>query len=305
MDPVMSALVRAARQIGPAESAPEAAGVTNPAALAALRRHYAGAAGLFGLWPDRRVSAKDLVTAGVPVRRYVPPNLARGTLVFLHGGGSIMGGLDTHDALCRTVALSAQVQVLSVDYRLAPEHPFPAAVEDVLTVWDWAVAHEPGPHGVGGDSAGGNLAAVIAGQRRGETGPVVQALVYPVVDMIGNYASIAQFGTGFLLTEAGLRTCAAMYMPAGVDQGEPRLSPLRGSLAQVAPAVVTTAGFDPLVDQGYAYGEALRAARVLVTSHCEQGLVHGFADFAGVVPAARRAVWRWAEEAGNAMDAAR
>lgn len=303
MDPFMAALVRAARQMGPGGGAPEAAGAVSPAALAALRQQYAQASGLVGLWPDRQVSADDLV-AGVPARRYVPPGSTRGTLVFLHGGGFIMGGLDTHDALCRTIALAAQVRVLSVDYRLAPEHPFPAAVEDALAAWDWAVAHEPGPHGVGGDSAGGNLAAVIAGQRR-ERSPAVQALLYPVVDMVGDYASVARFGTGFLLTEAGLRTCAELYMPAGVDRGGPRLSPLRGNLAGMAPAVIATAGFDPLVDQGYAYGETLRAAGVQVASHVEEGLVHGFADFAGVVPAARKAVRRWAEAIGNEMSAAR
>lgn len=225
--------------------------------------------------------------------------------MFFHGGGFIMGGLDTHDALCRTVASTAQLRVLNVGYRLAPEHPFPAAIEDALAVWDWAVEHEAGPHGVGGDSAGGNLAAVIAGQRRGGMEPAVQALLYPVVDMVGEYASIARFGTGFLLTEAGLRTCAELYVSAKADRGEPRLSPLRGDLSNVAPAVIATAGFDPLVDQGHAYGAALRAAGVRVVSHLEEGLVHGFADFAGVVPAARQAVRRWAEAVGNEMGAAR
>lgn len=301
----MAALVRAARRMGSGEGAPEAAGAVSPAALAALRRQYARASELVGLWPDRRVVTEDLMGAGVSSRRYVPPGSTRGTLVFFHGGGFIMGGLNTHDALCRTVALTAQVRVLSADYRLAPEHPFPAAVEDALAVWDWAVEHEAGPHGVGGDSAGGNLAAVIAGQRRGGMGPVVQALLYPVVDMVGEYASVAQFGTGFLLTEAGLRACAEFYMPAEVSRGEPRLSPLHGNLGGVAPAVIATAGFDPLVDQGHAYGEALRAAKVRVVSHLEEGLVHGFADFAGVVPAARQAVQRWAEAVGDEMAAAR
>lgn len=305
MDPFMAALVQAARRMGPGGGAPEAAEAVSPTAIAAVRQQYAQAAGLVGLWPNRRVSAEDLVASGVSARRYVPPGSARGTLVFFHGGGFIMGGLDTHDALCRTAAAAAQVRVLSVDYRLAPEHPFPAAVEDALAVWDWAVAHEPGPHGVGGDSAGGNLAAVIAGQRRGGMGPAVQGLLYPVVDMIGEYASIARFGTGFLLTEAGLRTCAELYMPAAADRGEPRLSPLLGDLSGVAPAVIATAGFDPLVDQGSAYGEALRAAGVRAVSHLEEGLVHGFADFAGVVPAARQAVQRWAEAIGNEMGAAR
>lgn len=130
---------------------------------------------------------------------------------------------------------------------------------------------------------------------------MLQALLYPVVDMVGEYASIARFGTGFLLTEAGLHACAEMYMPAGVDRAGPHLSPLRADLRGVAPAVIATAGFDPLRDQGPAYAAALEAAGVPTRLWCEDGLVHGFADFAGVVPAARRAVARWVEAVGHGM----
>lgn len=298
----MAALVRATRRMAPAQGAPE---MVDAAALAALRQQYSASPGLVGLWPDRRVRVEAVAAGGVPARRYVPPGATRGTLVFLHGGGFIMGGLASHDGLCRAVAMGAGLRVLSVGYRLAPEHPFPAAVEDALAAWDWARAHEAGPLGVGGDSAGGNLAAVVATARHGTSGPVLQALLYPVVDMVGEYSSIARFGTGFLLTEAGLHACAEMYMPAGVDRAGPLLSPLRAELREVAPAVVATAGFDPLRDQGPAYAAALTVAGVPARLWCEAGLVHGFADFAGVVPAARQAVGRWAEAVGSGMEGRR
>ncbi len=302
MDPVMATLVRAARRMAPGQGAPDAAAGVDAASLAALRRQYASSPGLVGLWPDRRVRTENVAAGGVPARRYVPPGATRGTLVFLHGGGFIMGGLESHDALCRMIAAETGLRVLSVAYRLAPEHPYPAAADDALAAWDWAAAHEAGPLGVAGDSAGGNLAAVVAAERSGAGGPVLQALLYPVVDMVGEYASIATFGTGFLLTEAGLHACAALYMPDGVDRAGPRLSPLRTDLRGVAPAVIAAAGFDPLRDQEAAYAAALTAAGVPVMSWCESGLVHGFADFAGVVPAARRAVRRWVEAVGRGME---
>lgn len=301
MDPLMAALVRAARTIAPNQGA----GAVDASALAELRRQYASSPGLVGLWPDRRVRVQAMVAGGVPARRYIPPGARRGTLAFLHGGGFIMGGLDSHDGLCRALAMGAGIRVLSIEYRLAPEHPFPAALEDALAAWDWVAAHEPGPLGVSGDSAGANLAAAVAAERRGAGGPELQALLYPVVDMVGEYVSIKQFGTGFLLTEAGLHACAEMYMPAGVDRAGPRTSPLRADLRGVAPAVVATAGFDPLRDQGPAYAEALAAAGVSASLWCEAGLVHGFADFAGVIPAARRAVGRWAEAVGSGMEGRR
>ena len=301
MDAMTAALVRAARRMAPGGGAPDAAGV-DAASLAALRQQYASTPGLVGLWPDRTVRVEDVMADGVSARRYVPAGTVGGTLVFLHGGGFIMGGLDSHDALCRVIAAKAGLRVLSVAYRLAPEHPYPAAVEDALAAWDWAAAHEAGPLGVGGDSAGGNLAATVAAARRGASGPVLQALLYPVVDMVGEYASIATFGTGFLLTEAGLHACADLYMPNGVDRAGPWLSPLRADLRGAAPALIATAGFDPWRDQGPAYAAALTAAGVEAKAWCEDGLVHGFADLAGVLPAARRAVWRWAEAVGHGME---
>ena len=276
--------------------------------VAAMRAQYRAAPALTGLLPDRRVRAEAADADGVPARRYLPPGGGRGTLVWFHGGGFVMGDLDTHDPLCRALAAGADRCVLSVAYRLAPEHPFPAAVDDALRAWRWAVAHEPGPHLVGGDSAGGNLAAVIAQvAARSAPGsdrlapPAFHALLYPVVDMLGEWRSVSLFGQGFLLTEEGLQACAALYMPPGTNRADPRLSPLRGDLAGLSPALVVTAGFDPLRDQGPAYAAALRAAGVPAAEWCETALVHGFADVAGVVPEARRAVARFARHLRGAV----
>lgn len=271
--------------------------------VAAMRAQYRGAPALTGLPLDRRVYVQPASAGGVPARRYLPPGGGRGTLVWFHGGGFVMGDLDTHDPLCRALAAGADRRVLSVAYRLAPEHPFPAAVDDALRAWHWAVAHEPGPHLVGGDSAGGNLAAVVAQfapRSATPAPPAFHALLYPVVDMLGEWRSLSLFGRGFLLTEEGLQACADLYMPPGTDRADPRLSPLRGDLAGLSPALVVTAGFDPLRDQGPAYAAALRAAGVPATEWCETGLLHGFADVAGVVPQARLAVARFARHLRDA-----
>lgn len=136
-----------------------------------------------------------------------------------------------------------------------PEHPFPVAVDDALRAWRWAVAHEPGPHLVGGRSAGGNLAAVVAQfapRSATPAAPAFHALLYPVADTPGEWRSMSLFGRGFPPTEEGLRACADSYMPPDADRADPRLSPLRGDLAGPSPALVVTAGFDPLRDRGLA-----------------------------------------------------
>ncbi|GAC1347848.1 MAG: alpha/beta hydrolase [Acetobacteraceae bacterium] len=283
MDPVMSALVRFARASGrPTEG------------LAALRRRYAGAAALTGLLADPSVSVVSVQAGPCPARRYRPAGRVHASMLFFHGGGFILGGVDTHDALCRLLAARAGLHVVSVEYRLAPEHPFPAAHEDAAGAWDWAQATLPGPLMVGGDSAGANLAAGLAlgGGAR------LQALLYPVVDMLnerGRYPSLDRFGAGFLLTADAMQECMRLLLPHGQDAGAPLLSPVRAELSRAAPALIMTAGFDPLHDQGVAYAEALRAAGVPGRLLDEPRLVHGFADFAGVVPAARRGLERFAD----------
>ncbi len=284
MDPVMSALVRFARR-----GTPQFDGV------AAMRAGYAGGLAVTGLWPTPGVRMRSMEVAGQPGRQYDPPGTARGSLLYFHGGGFMMGSPATHDGLCRRLCAAVGVRVVSASYRLAPEHPFPAAHEDAAAALAWARDELPGPLLVGGDSAGANLAAGLA------AGPghglAAQLLLYPVVDMVrtpGRYPSLEQFGEGFLLTTEALEQCQQMLLPNGADMADPRLSPLRRDLSGAAPAVVAVAGFDPLADQGRAYAAALRAAGVDAALLDEAGLVHGYADFAGVVPAARRAVDRLA-----------
>ena len=280
MDPMMSAFIRLARALD-----------RDPGGLAGLRRRYAAAPAVTGMRPDRTVRVTGFVAAGLRMRRYEPLGRARATMLYFHGGAFIMGGLGTHDPLCRRLASRAGLQVVSVDYRLAPEHPFPAAHDDAAKAWAWAEANLPGPLLVGGDSAGANLAASI-----GLSGaPALQALIYPVVDMLhvdGLYPSIERYGAGFLLTKDVMQECARMLIPPGQDPADTRLSPIQADLSRASPAVIAVAGFDPLLDQGKAYAQALRKAGVRTHLLEEAGLVHGFADFAGVIPEGRRAVDR-------------
>lgn len=285
LDAGMAALLRLARK-APA-----------PASIAALRAGFERAARMTGLHPDRRVLVREGILAGRPARRYEPPGGGRGTLLYLHGGGFIMGSLDTHDALCRATAVRADLRVVSLDYRLAPENPFPAAVDDALAAWRRLRAEESGPVAVGGDSAGANLAAVIGREFRTapmEERPCLQWLLHPVVDVVGEdgYPSARRYGSGYLLTLEALHQCGEHYIPAGQDRADPRLSPLRAPLEGAPPAVIVAAGFDPVRDQAPLYRDALRAAGVAVRYRMEEGLVHGFELFGGVVPEARRAAYR-------------
>ena len=296
MDPVMSALVRFVRKMhggGDAGAGAGAAAGGGLHGLRALRAQYEKAPGLMGLHPDPEVTprAVDGLPGALEYAFRGPGEEPQGTLLYLHGGGFMMGSPATHDALCRRLARRGGVRVVNAPYRLAPEHPFPAAHDDAAAAWGWVRANRPGPHLAGGDSAGANLAA-------GLPGAAMTVLLYPVVDMIEDetlYPSIGLFGEGFLLTRQGMEECARLLVPPGTDRTDARLSPLRGDLSRAAPTVVCVAGFDPLRDQGRAWVAAVRAAGQQAELLEEAGLVHGFADFAGVVPAARRAVDRVAE----------
>ncbi len=241
-------------------------------------------------------------------RHYLPPQSGTSAtpplLVFFHGGGFVIGDLDTHDEPCRMLCRHAAVQVLSVDYRLAPEHPFPAGVRDALAAFRWAVAHAPelgadaDRVAVGGDSAGGNLSAVTAqlAARDGGPTPVLQLLMYPAVDLTDARTPSGQlFAEGFYLTENDRQWFTRHYLSGGDgDATDPRASPkLADDLGGLAPAIVTTAGFDPLRDEGEAYAAALREAggRVVVDRMPE--LIHGFINMT-TIPAARDAVLRLA-----------
>ncbi|BBX97609.1 lipase [Mycobacterium lacus] len=222
-------------------------------------------------------------------RHYSPPNdVAAPLLVFYHGGGWVIGDLDTHDALCRLTCRDAGIHVLSIDYRLAPEHPAPAAVDDAYAAFKWAYEHAEdlgavaGKVAVGGDSAGGNLAAVVCQLARDDGGPapVLQWLIYPRTDFTSRSRSLSLFGHGFLLTKRDIDWFEAQYLrAAGIDRADPRVSPLLAeSLSGLAPALMAVAGFDPLRDEGESYAAALRAAGTPVDLRSQGSLTHGFVN---------------------------
>ncbi len=238
--------------------------------------------------PVRAVS--DLTIPGpagpIPARHYQPQNEEVGPLlVFFHGGGYVIGDLGTCDNTCRMICRGAGIHVLSVDYRLAPEHPAPAAVEDTYAAYRWALEHgaelgtQPGVVAVGGDSAGGALAAVVSRLGRDDgVAPAVQFLVYPWTDQRGGSRSRALFADGFMLTQRDLDWFRGHYLgKSGLDATDPRVSPLlAGDLAGLPRALVLTAGFDPLRDEGEAYAVAMQDAGVIVDLRRMSTLVHGF-----------------------------
>jgi acetyl esterase len=233
---------------------------------------------------------RDETMAGVPVRTYVPDDPA-GVVAYLHGGGWMMGTLDSADAPLHRMANAAGATVVSVDYRLAPEHPFPAALDDSLAAIRGIAAEHPGePLAVAGDSAGGNLAAVCARRLRGELDLRLQALIYPVTDSRLNRPSHLEFATGHGLSLAQLRRVWNLYLD-GRPGADPDASPLRATdLAGVAPAYVLTAEQDVLRDEGEAYAEALRAAGVPVELVRWPGTIHGFFRWLAATSVAGEAV---------------
>lgn len=210
-------------------------------------------------------------------------------LVFYHGGGQVIGSLDTHDDLCREICRTGRVHVLSVDYRLAPEHKAPAGSQDAYAAYRWALENaaelgaDPQRVAVGGDSAGGNLSALVSLRARDEKAPLpaLQLLLYPVTDYHGKTRSQTLFARGFFLTRRDMDWFDERFLGgAEVEPTDPRVSPLLADdLSGLPPALVVTAGFDPLRDEGRRYAEALRAAGVPVDYREYGSLVHGFANF--------------------------
>jgi acetyl esterase len=232
-------------------------------------------------------------TAGeLRYRRYWPmgavaPMLP--ALIYYHGGGFVIGNLETHDSTCRRLANKSQCQVIAIDYRLAPEHPFPAAVEDALAAFRHiannahAFGADPARLAVGGDSAGGNLAAVVCQQQKLAGGPMpaFQMLIYPATDSLNQSASRRDFAEGYFLTAAMMKWFFDFYTPQGrpgsADLADIRVSPLLAEdFAGLPPAFVLTAGYDPLRDEGKAYAEKMLAAGVKVTYANYPGTIHGF-----------------------------
>ena len=236
----------------------------------------------------------------IPVRIYRPlVPTGKGALVYFHGGGWVLGDLDSHDDICRRLAGGAGITVISVDYRLSPETPFPGPLKDCYAATRW-VAHnaaelEIDPHriAVGGDSAGGNLAAAVALLARDESWPTIrfQLLIYPVTDARFDTPSYRDNATGYLLTEKTMRWFWDHYVPNLDDRSQGFASPLRADYyGALPPALVQTAEYDPLRDEGEAYANAMRSAGVTVQQTRYAGLIHGYFGMFETVAASRVAV---------------
>ena len=241
--------------------------------------------------PPRMMARVISAHAGtMPVRIYVPRGATRALLVFFHGGGGVLGSIRTHDGLCRALADRSKVMVASVEYRLAPEHPFPAPVDDAAAAWAWACEHF-GDHrlGVAGDSFGGLLAAAV--ERRAARKPDLMMLLYPWLDLRLGTPSIDTFAEGFMLTKPMLAWFRAQY--ASPEAASPGLV---DDLTGVPPTVIVTAGFDPLRDEGRAYADRLAAAGASVRYRCEPDQLHGFASMGGGLRRAALATDRLGED---------
>ncbi|MFL0179336.1 alpha/beta hydrolase [Mycobacterium sp. SMC-15] len=262
------------------------------ASRAQLRETTAGLGG-----GDIHVDVRDIVVPGpagdIAARHYRPVGGgAKPLLVFYHGGGFVIGNLDSHDAICRLTCRDGDIAVLSVDYRLAPEHPAPAALDDAFAAFRWAHDHAaelggiPGRIAVGGDSAGGNLAAAVALLARdgGGPAPILQWLIYPVTDCTAQTRSRTLYGDGFLLTKHDIAWFTDQYVGRSqLDPTDPRVSPLlAGDLSGLPPALVAVAGFDPLHDEGEAFAKALREAGVVVDLRQMPSLTHAFINLFGL-----------------------
>ncbi len=252
--------------------------------------------------PEAPVPTVDRLIPGpageIPVRIYRPESAAPlPVVVYFHGGGWVIGDIASHDTVCHRLAGGVPAVVVSVDYRLAPEHRFPAAVDDGDTAVSWVSEHAPGFGGdpgrlaVAGDSAGGALATVAARHARDAGGPPVafQLLVYPATDMTCSLPSHMENGNGYLLDTDTMSWFTDHYL-GDADRRHPDASPLFApDLAGLPPALVVTAGFDPLRDEGQAYAERLEHAGVPVTTSCYEGMFHGFYGLDPLLDAARRA----------------
>ena len=291
LDPRLQFLANAARR------QPPMTGFPPEVARAGAAAAFVSVAGA----PEPGVTWEGLSIAGpggaIPCRAYRAGNQdpTAPVMVFAHMGGGVIGDLETCHTFCTILAKIARCAVLSVDYRLAPEHRFPAGLEDVLAAYRWArdnasTLGAPAGHvAIGGDSMGGNFTAILCQEmkRLGEPQPVLQMLIYPAVDVASETQSMSTYADASPLSRATMQWFMGHYLSPGDDPADVRLSPIRQKdLSGLAPAVIVTAGFDPLVDQGEAYAKRLRDAGVPVTFRCYDSLAHAFVAFTGVVPCA-------------------
>ena len=244
------------------------------------------------------VTDLEISPPGCPLamRLYEPEGADERVIVYLHGGMWMLGDLETHDRTCRRLAAATNVRVLALDFRRAPEHRWPAAVEDALAAVAWAstelTAHAPV---LAGDSSGGHLALLTALRLRDQADRAGGLLLAcPNTDLRLNSRSVAELGQGWGLNADSLRWAVGQWLPPGVPPDDPAVSPLLADLTRLPPAVVITADHDPLRDEGDALAAALRSAHVPVAHRCERGMVHGFIQNLDLVsPAAARATARW------------
>ena len=230
----------------------------------------------------------------IPLRRYLPAGDVSGTIVYLHSGGWVIGDLDFADATCRRLAGASGCEVVSVDYRLAPEHPYPQPLDDAFAALTWAARSRPGPLILFGESAGGNLAAACAIRARDAGAPRVDGLVlfYPATDHAMDTTSYRDLGDkNWLLSSADMRWFWDHYAPAEIDRADPMLSPLRvADAAGLPPAFIAVAELDPLREEGLAFAHKLESAGVPVVTRNDPAMLHGYLGAAGAVPVAAEAM---------------
>lgn len=262
------------------------------AAFDALAKNLAGA-------PETVMRVENLKAGDVPIRLYRPGEGLVPALLFTHGGGFEKGGLDSHDAALRLLANRCHCVVVAVGYRLAPEHKYPAQIDDAYTALRWVAANAktleilPDKFAVAGDGAGGNLAALVALRARDERGPTIiyQALLYPAVDLTLGSESWQRFADGPWLSAVDeAKALRLQYLPAGYDARDPRVSPLYADLEGLPPAFVAGAEFDGYRDEGQAYAAKLRAAGVPAEGRVYAGQIHDFLLMPGQVEASRRLI---------------
>lgn len=271
---------------------------------------------MFAAKPEPGVAWEDTTIPGqgthqIPVRIYRPDkqNPDAPMLAYWHMGGGVILDVEACHAFCTMVSKIAECPVISVDYRLAPQHKFPAGLEDCISAYDWTLKNAEkygapaGRAAIGGDSMGGNFSAIIAQEstRRGMPKPDLQLLLYPATDLVTEFDSATTYGETYPLSSDTMQWFMQQYLPDGFDRANVLLSPAQETrLEGLPPAIIATAGFDPLVDDGAAYAKKLETAGVNVQFKCYDSLAHGFTAFTGVVPAAKEACL---EVAGMVRDA--